>query len=193
MTAGVAIDIRPIGTGDGPIVENLFGPKGACGGCWCMYWRRPRHGRAWAALKGEPNRREFLSLVAAGDVNAMLASADGNPVGWCCFGPFASFSKLVRVKPLMRDRPSDTWAIVCLYLGRGFRRQGLGTRLIEAAASEAFGRGAGIVEGYPIRPKTPARMPDAFAFTGLPRQFEAAGFKRLRRPGLRDIYAKFAL
>ena len=20
--------------------EALFGPRGACGGCWCMYWRR---------------------------------------------------------------------------------------------------------------------------------------------------------
>jgi hypothetical protein len=22
-----------------PALEQLFGPNGACGGCWCMWWR----------------------------------------------------------------------------------------------------------------------------------------------------------
>jgi hypothetical protein len=22
-----------------PALEDLFAGKGACGGCWCMYWR----------------------------------------------------------------------------------------------------------------------------------------------------------
>lgn len=189
------VAIRSLETGDGAIVASLFGAKGACGGCWCMYWRRARHGREWTALKGEPNRRDFLALIAGGGMHAMLAFADGTPVGWCCFGPFSSFPKLVRAKPLMRDRPADTWSIVCLYLARGFRRQGVGTRLIAAATAEALNRGAGLVEGYPIRPKnppkTPAGVPDVFAFTGVPRQFEAAGFRRLRRPEVREIYVKY--
>src|SRR5437773_770027 len=25
-----------------PDLEELFGPRGACGGCWCMWWKLPR-------------------------------------------------------------------------------------------------------------------------------------------------------
>jgi GNAT superfamily N-acetyltransferase len=184
------VTVRPLTCGDGALVERLFGAKGACGGCWCMFWRRERHGRLWNEVKGARNRSDFLSLVAAGGVHAMLALSGGEPVGWCCFGPFETFPKLVRVKPLMRARPDRVWAIVCLYLARAARRQGIGARLIDAAAREALSLGAALVEGYPVRPKGQGDVPDVFAFTGVPRQFEAAGFARLKRPDLRDIYVK---
>jgi len=36
-------------------LESLFGPRGACGGCWCMFWKLPR--REFSRRKGEGNRR----------------------------------------------------------------------------------------------------------------------------------------
>jgi hypothetical protein len=32
-------------------LEELFGEKGACGGCWCMYMRIGK-GEKWADVKG---------------------------------------------------------------------------------------------------------------------------------------------
>ena len=47
-----------------PALEDLFAGKGACGGCWCMYWRigrayrnRPRNQNKAASrevVKGAP-------------------------------------------------------------------------------------------------------------------------------------------
>ncbi|NTV04038.1 GNAT family N-acetyltransferase, partial [bacterium] len=36
-----------------PQVEELFGAKGACGGCWCQAWRIGP-GEKWDEIKGEP-------------------------------------------------------------------------------------------------------------------------------------------
>jgi len=38
-----------------PALVELFGPRGACGGCWCMYWRLEK-GERWDDLKGAPAR-----------------------------------------------------------------------------------------------------------------------------------------
>ena len=42
----------------------LFGEKGACAGCWCMYWRR-KHSE-FARLKGSGNRTALRRLVSSG-------------------------------------------------------------------------------------------------------------------------------
>src|SRR5688572_287492 len=100
--ARVPLTIRPLTPADWPVVERLFGPKGACGGCWCMWWRVAMGGKTWHAAKGDPNRKRFRQLIEAGDVHAVLAFAGDEPVGWCCFGPRSDFPRLERVKGLRR-------------------------------------------------------------------------------------------
>jgi hypothetical protein len=53
------VEVRELASSDWPVIEGLFGSKGACGGCWCMWWRVPQGGQWWEAAKGEPNRRAF--------------------------------------------------------------------------------------------------------------------------------------
>ena len=48
-----------------PALETLFGPRGACGGCWCMYWRLEK-GERWEDLQGAPAKRRMKALVACG-------------------------------------------------------------------------------------------------------------------------------
>ena len=45
-----------------PDLETLFGSNGACGGCWCMYWRQER-GEDWSQLKGARNKRRFRGFL----------------------------------------------------------------------------------------------------------------------------------
>jgi hypothetical protein len=52
--------------------------------------------------------------------------------------------------------------------------------LLQAAVKYAQERGAGIIEGYPIAPKT-GKAPDAFVSTGLASAFLKAGFTEVAR------------
>ena len=63
---GEPFTTRPLTRDDWPVIEALFGANGACGGCWCMWWRVPMGGKAWDAAKGSPNREAFRSLVQSG-------------------------------------------------------------------------------------------------------------------------------
>ena len=36
------IHVKPLSELTWPDLEQLFGPKGAYGGCWCMWWHKTR-------------------------------------------------------------------------------------------------------------------------------------------------------
>jgi len=67
--------IRPLTDKDWPAISSLFGDKGACGGCWCMYWRVERGGRTWDDMRGEKARTHFQRLVRSGKVHGLLAES----------------------------------------------------------------------------------------------------------------------
>jgi GNAT superfamily N-acetyltransferase len=184
--------VEALGRDDWPTVERLFGERGACGGCWCMWWRVPKGGKTWEEAKGPNNRERFRHLVQAGDVHAVIAYVGDEPVGWCSFGPRRTFPRLERVRALRREAPEATWSIVCYYIPAAWRGRGVALRLLEAATERAFTLGASEIEGFPIVPKdAAAKVPAAFAWTGVPALFEAAGYKKMRRPGAsRPIYLK---
>src|SRR6266699_1729471 len=53
-----------------PALENLFGPRGACNDCWCMYWRI---GRNHKKRPPRANKKEFPQLVARGPAPGLVA------------------------------------------------------------------------------------------------------------------------
>ena len=181
--AGVELDVRPVGPADWPTVSALFGRNGACGGCWCMWARVPRGGKLWEERKGEANRRALRSLVTSGRVHALLAFDGDAAVGWCCLGPREDFPRLLRVRALPAAWEPGTWAVVCFFIPAGRRRQGVARALLAGAVDLARRLGARVIEGYPV-PVGPGRtMPAAFAWTGVPRLFAAAGFGEATAPG----------
>jgi GNAT superfamily N-acetyltransferase len=187
-----AITVRLLRKDDWPLIEELFGANGACGGCWCMWPRVPRGGKLWKECQGDKNRADFRRLVEAGEVHAVLAFAEGKPVGWCSFGPRQTFPRLERVRALQRDWDGGTWSIVCFYIPARWRGRGIAGQLLAAATRRAFALGARELEGYPAIPKdnrTP--LPGAFAWTGVPALFEAAGYRQL--PGEKASKAIFLI
>jgi GNAT superfamily N-acetyltransferase len=171
-------------------MEQLFGDNGACGGCWCMWWRVPQGGKTWDQAKGKKNRDAFRRLVKGGKVHGVLAFAGEEPVGWCCFGPRSTFPRILRVRALQREALATTWSVVCFYIPARWRGQGVATQLVKAATERAFALGAKEVEGFPVVPKkAPEKVPAAFAWTGVPALFEAAGYEEMDRPDAsRPIY-----
>jgi GNAT superfamily N-acetyltransferase len=183
------LHIRQLTSEDWPAIVRLFGDKGACGGCWCMWPRVPQGGKCWHEAKGAKNRERFRRLVKAGKVHGVLAFAGEEPVGWCSFGPRSTFPRLERVRALQRDWSDTTWSIVCFYIPSRWRGRNVATKLLEAATKEAFALGATEIEGYPVVPNQPEKVPAAFAWTGVPALFETAGYQELDRPGVsRPIY-----
>jgi len=158
-------------------LEALFGERGACGGCWCMYWRLARSD--WTAGKQGGNRRAFRRIVMSGQAPGVLAYADGEPVGWCSVAPRAAYPSLARARVLKPVDDTPVWSISCLFVARPHRRRGVSTLLLRAAAAFAQSRGARVVEGYPV--DAAQGLPDPFVWTGLASAFRRGGFHEVAR------------
>jgi GNAT superfamily N-acetyltransferase len=172
-----------------PDLENLFGPKGACGGCWCMYWRLSR--KEFDAQKGEINRLALRTLIEQGITPGILAYFNDKAVGWCGMGPRDQFPTLGRSRILKPVDDLQVWSINCFYISRPFRKKGITIKLIEAAVAYAHHEGAAVIEAYPVDPKG-TMAPDVFVYTGLLSAFLQAGFQEVaRRSDTRPVMRYF--
>jgi GNAT superfamily N-acetyltransferase len=182
------LTFHPVTAARWPDVEKLFGARGACGGCWCMWWRLRR--AEFERQKGERNRRAFRKLVRGGAEPGVLAYAGGEPVGWCAVAPREEYPVLANSRVLRPVDEKPVWSVTCFFILREWRRRGLSSKLLRAAAKFARRRGAKIVEGYPVVARK-GKMPDAFAWSGLPGSFRGAGFREVaRRSPVRPIMRK---
>jgi len=181
-----SIKIAPLTAARWRELEELFGERGACGGCWCMYWRFPRS--KWNRQKGAGNKRAFRALVRRGDEPGLIAYVNGKPAAWCALAPRESYPALTNSRVLKPVDEQRVWSVVCFFVARPYRRAGLTAHLLRAAVRHAKKHGARIVEGYPVDPRGGA-MPDAFAWTGFPAPFRRAGFREVeRRSKTRPIF-----
>jgi GNAT superfamily N-acetyltransferase len=169
-------------------VENLFGKRGACGGCWCMHWRLS--GREFEQKKGEGNRVALKRLVKGKAQTGIIAYDQKTPVGWVAFAPREQYPKLGTSRVLKEVDDKPVWSVVCFFIDKNYRRKGLTVELLKEAEKHARKNGARILEGYPIEPKTENYAP-VFAFTGLASAFRKAGFtEAARRSETRPIMRK---
>lgn len=157
--------------------ESLFGPRGACAGCWCMYWRTPR--KEFSKNQGEPFRLAMKKIVDSGKVPGLLAFAGGKPVGWIAIAPREEYILLETSKVLAPVDDQPVWSIVCFFIAHQYRKQGLMLPLIKAAVDYAKSKGAKIVESYPMDPYK--RLGGISAYVGLTPVFIQAGFKEVAR------------
>ena len=183
------LDFHPVTPERWVDLEKLFGPRGAIGGCWCMWWRIKRV--EFEQGQGDGNHEAMSSIVEAGKVPGILAYSAGEPVAWCSIAPRGEFSVLDRSPVLKRVDHQPVWSIVCFFMAKDYRHQGLSAIMLQAAVEYASQHGARIVEGYPIEPKVD-RTPDIYAFTGMASTFKKLGFQEVaRRSGSRPIMRYF--
>ena len=166
-------------------LENLFGERGGCGGCWCMWWRLKRS--EFERQKGEGNKKAMKKIVRSGEIPGLISYAEGKPIAWCSIAPRERFPVLERSRILKRVDDRPVWSVVCFFIAKRFRNKGISVSLLTYAVEYAARHGAKIVEGYPVEPRK-KRMPEAFAYTGLASTFRSAGFEEvLRRSETRPI------
>ncbi len=158
--------------------ENLFGEKGACAGCWCMYWRMRR--KDYDLQRGSGTKKKMKNLVNNGTVPGIIAYDNNKPVGWCSVAPREDFPVLENSRVLKRIDEKPVWSIVCFFIQKEFRKKGLSLELLNAAITFVKMNKGKIIEGYPVEPKS-GKTADVFAWTGLASAFRKAGFKELER------------
>jgi GNAT superfamily N-acetyltransferase len=170
-------------------LENLFGKNGAYGNCWCMWWRMPRS--QFDKQTGQQKRQAFKDFVHSGEVPGLLAYADHQPIAWCSVAPREAFPVLERSRTLKRVDEQPVWSIVCFFVAKPFRRQGLMARMLEAAVQYAQEHGAKIIESYPVEVKETS-LSGASGFTCIASALKEAGFVEvLRRSENRPIMRYF--
>jgi GNAT superfamily N-acetyltransferase len=162
-------------------LEALFGPSGAYSGCWCMWFRVKRsEWDAQCANGGAPNRQALQEIVQRGDTPGILAYAEGKAVGWCSVAPREQFPVLDRSPLFKRRDDNPVWSIVCFYIARPYRGQGVMAFLVRAAVEYVRERGGTLLEAYPRRSDT--RVAAASGYVGLVSAFAAAGFEEVAQP-----------
>lgn len=173
-----AYEIHPLTPERWHDLETLFGPRGATGGCWCMFFRLRQ--TEFDQQKGEGNRLALQAIVNAGQVPGLLAYDEDKPVGWCSVAPREDFSRLARSRLFQPVDDLPTWSIVCFFVARPYRRRGLAVALLRAAAAYAHRHGARAIEGYPVDTRS-STAPDVFVYTGTASAFLEAGFIEVAR------------
>jgi GNAT superfamily N-acetyltransferase len=157
--------------------EKLFGKHGACGGCWCMWWRLKRS--EFVKNKGDKNKEAMKRIITNGEITGILAYINSKPVGWCSVGPREAFPTLERSRILRRVDDKPVWSVVCFFVAKPFRHKGITVKLLKAAIAYVGKEGGKVVEGYPSN--STKVQPDAFVYTGLFSAFHKAGFVEVLR------------
>lgn len=154
--------------------EKLFAAKGGPNWCWCMAWRATKE--ELKDSKSPSRKKQMLGRVADKVPVGLVAYDKGMPVGWVSVAPKKTFQA-----GLGGEKDADrVWSLTCMFIARDYRKRGLSTQLIEAAAKHAKKRKARLLEAYPVDPDSPS-----YRHMGFVPAFDRAGFTEEGRVGTR--------
>jgi len=139
-------------------------------------WPRLRKTDFVEGKQNNGNKNAIKELVWAGKPTGILGFYEGQPIAWCAFAPREDFLKLEKSRVHKRIDDLPVWSIPCFFVDKHFRKNGVSVQLLKGVIHYAKASGIQIVEAYPTIP-TKEKLPDSFAWIGLYKSFERAGFK----------------
>ncbi len=156
---------------------QLFEGKGCPSYCWCMAWR-PLPGDRGVSTN-MIRKKAMKRIVDSGTPIGILAYDGKKPIAWCSIAPRHTYLPLGGEE--YPDVPEDkVWSLVCFFVPRKLRGQGIMKQLLSEAIKIARKRGARVIEAYPVDPDSPS-----YRFMGFVSKFERAGFVETGRAGKR--------
>ena len=158
---------------------ELFGENGACGNCWCMYYRLKKSDFVKGKVK-DGNKAAMRKIIWSGRQVGLLAIHEGKPIGWVALAPREDFIKLENSRVHKRIDQNPVWSIPCTFITKDFRRRGVSIALLNGVIQYAREKRIKILEAYPVIP-TKKSWPDSFLWVGLLKSFERAGFEVVDR------------
>jgi GNAT superfamily N-acetyltransferase len=170
----MAIEVRPASVFDD--VAAVVGPKRPDANvCWCLSYRLTTS-KENLALRGTARGERVAELVRQSPPPGVLAYDGDEVVGWAGVHPradtsFATNRKIPHVDDL------DVWAVWCIRVRPGHRKQGVSHHLLAGAVEFARSYGAPAIEGYPVDNRG-AKVDLTMAYVGTRALFERAGFAK---------------
>ena len=184
----ISLEFKPLVKGLWSDFEQLFGPRGAYGGCWCMWWRLTR--KEFEQGQGEDNHASMKAIVDSGEIPGILAYHNNKPIGWCSVAPREKYGTLERSRVLKRLDEREVWSIVCFHIAKDYRNKGVASQLIQGAIDHVKNMGGKILEAYPTQPRKP-NLPPVSSYMGIPSMFAKSGFKECARPSKSKVIMRY--
>jgi len=175
------------------LFEELFGPGGLQGGCWCAFFRMAA--RDFDQSTPAEHKQYVRTTVCQGHPFGLLAVVDGRAQGWIAVGPRLANVRLAKstvARVPANDDLHTIWSVTCFYIRRGARGSGLTDTLLGSAVRYAKEHGAGIIEGYPVV-KRGAHLSASDLYHGELRTFLNAGFQCVEKRGVRRALVRLVL
>jgi GNAT superfamily N-acetyltransferase len=181
-------------------LQAVFGERGTPHWCQCQWFKF--RSAEFEAMDVPERRERFAEQTGCGNpaapsTSGLVALVDGEPAGWCAVEPRTAYPRLRTSRLVWAGRDEDgddgsVWSVTCFVTRTGYRRQGIGTALAQAAVGFARDRGAKVVEGYPLLPRADGRVATGDLYVGTVGMFESAGFTEVSRPTERRAVMRIA-
>jgi GNAT superfamily N-acetyltransferase len=169
---------RPVTSENWTDFEKLFESRGGPKSCWCTVWRTVQSG-ADSERPATAKKLEMARRISTGEPVGLLGYFGSEPVAWCSIAPRDTYRASMS-DPMPDDEKHRIWSVVCFFVSRRFRGQGLLQKLIAAAEAHAVNNGATLLEGYPVDEDSPS-----YRFGGFLPAFEQARYSRVGHKGAR--------
>jgi len=137
---------------------------------------KPARTRAERAVK---NRRDKENLVKNNRAHGVIVYANGEPVGWCQYGPREELPRLDHSRNyqgLPKDKMERLWRITCFVVDKNYRKSDVASTALKAALDSIRNKGGGHVEAIPV---SKTDQGPGYMYTGTISMFEKAGFKMI--------------
>lgn len=151
---GSAYTTKELSTRTWPDYVRFFSQGNGWDHCGCTAvqgFRAPKEVRKWAE-KRDWNLEVKCRLVEERRAHGILVYADGQPVGWCQFGP-ANELPIVeagRRRRLFDEDEERRWRVTCFCTMPAHARRGVAGVALRAALRAITRRGGGVVEATPV-------------------------------------------
>jgi GNAT superfamily N-acetyltransferase len=176
-------------------LETLFGKHGASEDCWCMFWRMRR--KDFNRLKGEDRKSLLKEMIGNNEIPGLLAYVNGQVAGWCSVAPREQYRALEYSHKLKRIDEKPVWTIMCFFVNKAYRFQGLMQALIRGAVDYAKQHQAKIIEAYPIDMHSPQlkehKLSGDRGYMGIASIFSQAGFIEAGRASETQLIMRYTI
>jgi GNAT superfamily N-acetyltransferase len=158
--------------------------------CWCMFYRASGEFGLTVA-SGPEHRADLRRIVDAGESPGLVGYVDGEPAGWISLAPRPEYPRLDASRLMRAVDDTPVWSVVCSFVGRDFRGQGVQRRLLAAAVDYAREQGVRTLEAYPV--DKPGRSDNGSMWWGSRSLYEKAGFREVERRSATRLVMRRAL
>ena len=165
------------------VARLLAPPRPDAPACWCLTYRVTS--AEFSALRGEDRPNRLKGFFEGDAAPGVVAYVEGEPAGWCAFGPRTEMGRLQRSRTIQRLDDLPVWSVVCFVVAAKHRRRGIAARMLGEAVAYARAQGVPALEAYPIDNKG-AKISGAFAYVGTVSLFESAGFAKIAETSSRS-------